>query len=90
MSMLLPGWTCSPPCGCFNGEAKSERLECRACGAPRPGIPTIEEARVVAQSVLDRKAKSYVAAAEELSRLVLNGTQTLRTFGPPVDDSQER
>jgi hypothetical protein len=88
--MILPGWTCSPPCGCFNGEAKSERAECRACGAPRPGVPSIAEARVIAQAVRDRKSKSISASAEELSRLVLNGTQTLRTFPVPVDDGSER
>ena len=32
-SLDLPGWTCIVEgCGVFNGEAKEERFECRACG----------------------------------------------------------
>lgn len=32
-ALELPGWDCpNPACGCFNGEAKHERVVCRACG----------------------------------------------------------
>lgn len=30
---FLPGWKCE--CGCFNGEAKEVRKQCRACGNER-------------------------------------------------------
>lgn len=33
--LMLPSWTCER-CGCFNGEAKEDKIECRACGLPAP------------------------------------------------------
>ncbi len=36
LGLLLPGWTCPPPCGAFNGTAKEDLQECRACGKGKP------------------------------------------------------
>ena len=42
--LVLSGWTCSN-CRCFNGEAKQDRLECRACGKPAPEGTSVEPPR---------------------------------------------
>lgn len=34
IGLTLPGWFCA--CGVFNGEARTELHECRACGEPKP------------------------------------------------------
>jgi hypothetical protein len=34
--LLLPGWTCPPPCGAFNGTGKENLTECRACERAKP------------------------------------------------------
>jgi hypothetical protein len=39
--LMLPGWNCER-CGCFNGEAKEEKLACRSCGASAPEGVSVE------------------------------------------------
>ncbi len=36
--LVLPGWCC-PQCKVFNGEAKEERVDCRACAFRRESLP---------------------------------------------------